>query len=275
MTGTFEGSLGWYPEKFKEGQVPSNDFASFSIPTWSNLAIFPGGRQDPEILKLEREYPEEMFQERFGGVPCPPAGLVFKEFRTIHHVRETTIADGPVYLWIDPGYAGAYAVEVVQIIGDHVFVVDEIYEQKLVTSEIIQIANKRPWWKQVQSGVIDIAAKQHQAMPAVLSSDKVGIVEGIERYHTFLNVNPLTNEPQITIDPKCKGLISEHGGCPNPFTGQSQTYRYKMDKEGMVIGEDPEDKNNHAIKAIIYGLVDRFGYAVVNPNRMKPKVRIY
>jgi hypothetical protein len=285
-TGTMEGSLGWYPEKFQEGRIASDDFASFSIPSWSNLAIFPGGRQDTEILKLERELPEELFLERFGGIPCPPAGLVFKEFKTTHHVKEFDLVDAPVYLWIDPGYAGAYAVEVIQIVGDNVYVVDEIYEQNLVTEEIIQIANKKPWWKNVAGGVIDIAARQHQAMPAVaeiwrdkaelvLRSQKVGIIEGIERYRTFLKVNPLTNEPQIFIAPHCKGIISEHGGCPNPFTGQTATYRYKTDKDGMVISEEPEDKNNHGIKAIIYGLVDRFGYATVSADRMRPKVRIY
>jgi hypothetical protein len=29
------------------------------------------------------------------------------------------------------------------------------------------------------------------------------------------------------------------------------------------VGDIPEDKNNHGVKALIYGLVDRFGYGYV------------
>ena len=304
-TGTMEGSLGWYPEKFQEGKVPSEDFASFSIPSWSNLAIFPGGRQDPEILKLERELPEDLFKERFGGIPCPPAGLVFKEFKTTHHVRSIAemfditdihpnsavtalIPNVPVELCIDPGTAVAYAVLVVQKVFDVPYIVGEIYEQGLTTDEVIDICQQprnAHWWNQVCGGVIDIAARQRQAMipvadvwlkkaNLVLRSNKVGIVEGIERLRTFLKVDPLSNVPNKIIAPHCKGIISEFGGCPNPFTSQAATYRYKTDKEGVVISEEPEDKNNHGIKAYIYWLVDQFGYATVSAERLRPKVRI-
>ena len=114
MTGTFEGSVGWYPQMYALGQTPNEDIKSFSLPTWTNLAVFPQGREDPEILRQERLLPSDLFQERFAGVPCPPAGLVFDEFRLSHHVREIK-PQGAVYLAVDPGYAGAYAVEVVQV----------------------------------------------------------------------------------------------------------------------------------------------------------------
>ena len=286
LSGTFESSIGWYVERFNEGQSPNDSLKSISLPSWTNLVIFPGGREDPEIKRMEAELPEDLFMERFGGIPCPPTGLVFKEFRNTHHVREVELFEGPVYLWIDPGYAGAYAVEAVQISGDVVYVIDEIYERHKTTEEIIQIAQHKPWWPQVRGGAIDIAARQHQAMGSVeeqwlkqvglvLISNRVEIEEGIERYRTFLKINPITNEPNIFINPNCKGLISEHGGCPNPFTGHPGVYRYKLDKDSNVISEKPEDKNNHAIKAIIYGLVDKFGYASVSLEKLKPKVKVY
>jgi len=271
MTGTFEGSVGWYPQMYALGQTPNEDIKSFSLPTWTNLAVFPQGREDPEILRQERLLPSDLFQERFAGVPCPPAGLVFDEFRINHHVREIE-PDGAVYLAVDPGYAGAYAVEAVQITGDRVEAIDEVYEQGLTTQQVIKICQMRPWWSRVEGGAIDIAARQHQAMPAVaevwlkeaeihLRSRKVRIVEGIERMRTFLKINPLTNQPNIFFDPRCKGIISEFGGGPNPFTGQQAVYRYRMGRESEIVSEEPEDKNNHGIKAMIYFLVDRFGFA--------------
>jgi len=56
-------------------------------------------------------------------------------------------------------------------------------------------------------------------------------------------------------------LISELGGCPNPKDGQTRVYKWKMDREGNVVGDVPEDKNCDATKAIIYGLIDLFGYS--------------
>ena len=272
-TGTFESSLGWYPETWKLYQLPCQAGKSLSLPTWSKRTIYPGGEHDPEIERLRIAYASQpdYFMERFGGVPCPPHGLVFGEFRYLTHVKEMSVADAPVYLWIDPGYAGAYAVEVVQFDHDTVNVVDEVYVQGMVTEQVIQICLQRPWWRLVQGGVVDIAALQHQAMPAVaevwqekaklrLISNKVQEAAGRERLHTFLNVNPIDHQPRFYVAPKCTGLLSEFGVCPNPFTGQAAPYVWKQDKAGVVVGEEPDDKNNHGIKAVTYGLVAKYGY---------------
>jgi hypothetical protein len=271
-TGTFEGSIGWYPELWKQYQLPGQQGKSFSIPTWSNLQKFPGGIDDPEIQRLKANHPEDYFLERFGGVPCPPKGLVFPLFRYLTHVRELAVQDAPVYLWIDPGYAGAYAVEVIQVFEDAVYVVDEIYEQGLVTEQIIDLCLQKSWWPLVKGGAVDIAALQHQAMPAVaevwvkkaklrLATNKVEIDQGRDRLNTFLNVNPIDHAPRFFVDSHCYGLLSEFGVCPNPHTGQTAPYMWKKDRTGtIVIGSEPEDKNNHAIKAVIYGLIDKFGY---------------
>jgi len=276
-TGTFEGSLGWYPEKWKLYQLPGQAGQSFSLPSWSNRHVYPGGYNDPEIQRLKGKYSDDYFKERFGGVPCPPKGLVFPEFRYLTHVKEMAIEDKPVYLWVDPGYDGAYAVEAVQLDGETVCVVDEIYEQGLVTEQITEAVMQKPWFRLVEGGAVDIAARQHQAMPAVeeiwatprsrdgwpgirLTSNRVEEAEGRERMHTFLTVNPIDHQPRFFVAPGCKGILSEFGVCPNPFTEEAAPYKWKEDRLGTVIGQHPEDKNNHGIKAAIYGLVDRFGF---------------
>jgi phage terminase large subunit len=50
------------------------------------------------------------------------------------------------------------------------------------------------------------------------------------------------------------------GGMPNPISGRTEVYSWKKDQEGNIIGESPENKFNHACKALAYGLVDRFGF---------------
>ena len=119
LAGTFEGSLGWYPQMHISWSVPTEDEQSFSLPSYTNQHLYPGGREDPEILKLEREASDDFFMERIEGIPSPPKGLVFPEFRPNIHVGDIQYEEGlPVQLWMDPGYAGAYAVEVIQMVGD-------------------------------------------------------------------------------------------------------------------------------------------------------------
>lgn len=280
LSGTFEGSLGWYPQMFQAWQHSSNkEEKSFSLPSYSNQYLYPGGRQDPEILALERASSDDFFMERIEGIPSPPQGMVFTEIRPDIHVQEVKYEPGiPVHIWIDPGYAEAYACEIVQVVNDQVRVIDEIYERNLVTEEIIEIAQSREWWRDAQFGVIDVAGYQHQAMAApaevwmeqtgiYFDSQKVRINEGTERLKAFLKTDPVDQrEPRIVFNPRCKGILSEFGVQPNPFDGQTRAYRWKMDRDGNIVGQNPEDRYNHGVKAVIYGLINRYGYGYITEN---------
>lgn len=295
LTGTFESSVGWYADMWKELQLQPNVWQgrSISLPTWGNLAIYPGGRTDPEILAAEASMTEEEFLERFGGVPCPPAGVVFKTFRHIEHVVPVHFAeqldnqpnpkaplrheelgwilpnDTRMEIWIDPGYAGAYAVGFFAIWGGLVFQLDEVYERHTVAEQVIlrAMTEKGYLWQRVRkdaskhgyAGVIDIAARQHQGMESheevwrrvggvLLRSQGVKIADGISRHRTFLR-DPMTQTPRIFHDPKCVEYIREYG-----------KYKYPKMTDGRATTELPIDKDNHGMKTIAYGLVANFGY---------------
>jgi len=268
MAGTFEEEdyVGWYRELFQLGMSANKlELKSFSLPTWTNTIVFPGGRNDTEILNQEAGMTAERFQERFGGVPCPKTGRVVTEFANAIHVKDCPFnKDLPVELAIDPGYRGAYAVLAIQDYKDHLKVIDEIYVQGVVTKDIILMCKKRDWWSAVQGGAIDIAAKQHQAMAAPvevwldegkisLQSKKVSIEDGIDLLRTHLKQHPVTGQPGIEIDPTCRGFISECGGGKPPVENGGIWMR---DKNTLK----PIDKNNHACKALSYYLANKFGF---------------
>jgi len=289
LSGTFESSLGWYPEHFLRWQLPNADDArSYSLPSWTNTEIYPGGRSDPEILALEAACSPDWFLERYGGIPTPPKGRVFSEFQlTLHTGVGKEFEFDPsldVYIFVDPGFASAYAILATQKRGEHLYIVDEIYEKGFVTSDMIAITKQKPWFNKIVGGAIDIAALQHQAQPAVaevwqkearvhLRSQKVKIQDGIEATKRLLVINPITNSPLLHINVKCKGLISEMGGCASPLDGQTKVYTWRMDREGNVVGDVPDDKNNHACKALAYGIVDLFGYSSARSHQ--PKIRFF
>ena len=74
-----------------------------------------------------------------------------------------------------------------------------------------------------------------------------GLLDGIARLRTYLE-DPATGEPRIIFDPKCVMTIREFG-----------KYQYRGGLEGRPIPEEPIDRDNHALKALSYWLVDRFG----------------
>ncbi len=273
LAGTFESSVGWYPQLFKAWRQGGPDRRSFSLPSWTNRTLYPGGRDDAQLAALQADSTDDFFMERIAGQPVPPQGLVVPEIRSDVHVRDISYVPGlPVRLAIDPGYAGAYAVEALQYIDGREVIVDEIYERGLVTEEIIAMAQSRRWWPDVEGGVIDVAGYQHHSMAAPaeawledgkvsLSAGRVSINDGTQRLRSFLKAPAGDRGPKLLIAAHCKGILSELGVTPNPFDGQTRPYRWKTDREGNVVGRVPEDRYNHAVKAVIYHLVDKYGYA--------------
>lgn len=284
FSGTFEHDsyLSWYADQFEKWTVENEENgAAFSIPTWANLAIFPGGLENPKILELKDKSPnEEWFLERYGGVPCPPPTAVFKEFRIKTHVTtdaefvefrtdeggSTLTRNGEpvrkeVELAIDPGFNGAYAVLAIQTDGPFVNVVDEVYRQYTDAEFIIDECKQRPWWQNVKnSGVIDIAGTQHHGLAShvevwhnlagiTLESVRVDIPPGMARMRDFLKVREDIG-PRLRYSPKCKNSIREFA-----------LYQYRGVEEGRSTSEKPIDAYNHSAKALAYWLVARYGFS--------------
>ena len=293
LSGTMEGSLGWFPGLVDAWAYGTEDAQSFKVPSWLNTMLYPGGRNDPEILRFERESGDDYFMERMAGVPRPPSGRVFPEFRPDVHIQDVEWEPGePVYLWEDPGYGGgsAHAIEFAQVINGQIRVFDEIYVRGLIQKEVIYLVMKQPWWADGAGRVLvsDPHYKdQHHSMDSVsevwmdeaglyAGGKKIRILEGVERMKAFLKPDPLTGVPGIIWSPRCRGILSEFGAMPHPiapYEGQTKLYRWKTDRDGNVVGEIPEDSNNHGIKACIYGMVEKFGYGLSRSKTVIPVKR--
>ena len=290
MSGTMESSLGWYPQlRIQWAANLDQTKAAFSLPTYSNLYLYPGGANDPEILRLKSETPDSFYMERVEGVPCPPRGLVFPEFTVDLHVSSDCVyrPGDPVSVWYDPGYGHACALEAAHVRGSEVDVFDELYVRGMDAEDVIDMAMGQPWWKDVRHLVIDVAGQYHQGQRPPVSQvwthktglvargQKVGVNEGSERFRWFLKVDPVTRRPRIRWSPSCRGILSELGANVNPLDKQIHTYNWDVDRDGFVRGKVPLDLWNDGIKATIYGLVDRFGYVILPNSQQLVKIRYY
>lgn len=287
-SGTFEGSAGWYPEIFDEWKGLNIDGGvSFSLPTWGNNFIFPGGRNDPEVLRMERAYSKVpgLFDERCGAVPVPPVGLVFRQFRETVHLDTSSKyqPNRPVYLFVDPsagtlpyavGAAQFYTAEEVGFVYkeppvdaiDFVHVIDRIYARDQGDEEVIAEAMHRVWWADVRGGAIDVEAPDSKRRwlkygHVNLAAAKVPQIEGIRRLQSFLYYKKDESgsgydwPPHLLIHPDVEELPYEfrHYKRPTPVGGRTD-----IDKEPK--DEPPSNQPNHLIKALWYLLIARYGY---------------
>lgn len=287
LVGTLEGSMGYYPQLLQAWAVDNDrDEQSFRLPSWTNTHYYPGGRQDPEILRLERESSDQYFMERIGGEVVPPRGLVISEFRADLHVRDVQWdPDYPVYMCEDPGYGSqsAHALPVYQNINHQIRVFDEIYERGITTQEMIRLAQRRDWWKAPKKQLVcDPHYKdQHHATHSVSEiwrysdagiypedNERVPIGPGIERLKGYFKPDH-TGAPGIIIAPHLQGLLSELGAALDPFDSKSyHPWKWKEDRFGDPVGMEPLDLYNHSCKALIYSIVHNFGYAHAQERRV-------
>lgn len=295
ISGTMERELGMWFRQLALHWAPGVDGkASFRLPSYSNYAWYPGGRNDPKILRAEQEQSDEWFKERIEGIPVPPKGLVFGEVDASVHVRDSAYnPDLPVYMGEDPGYGSelthAHALEVYQIAQDYTAAgqpyqqirgIDEIFQHGTITKDIIEIAMGREWWRSpkflfsdphykdqhhANSSVAEIWIKEAGIVPGPKA--RIPVMPGIERLKSFLKADPVSKLPKIVFSPKQKGLLSNFGLVPNPLGragsedhGAMRPYRWKTDRQGAVYGQIPDDKDCDAVKATWYFLVDHFGY---------------
>tara|TARA_R110000868_G_scaffold386549_1_gene654846 strand:- start:1099 stop:2493 length:1395 start_codon:yes stop_codon:yes gene_type:complete len=293
MGGTLEKAAGWYVDCYNRWRGVNKEGAtSFSIPTWSNLSIFPGGREDAEIKLLEATLPPDLFMERFGAVPMPAYGLVFKEFDYTKHVADLEPMDLPVELAIDPGYTGAYAVLAIQQAGGLMRVIDEVYARYGVAQDVIAECKRRPWWDAVPkiadgktAGVIDVAGKQHQGMAShveiwakdggvALRSRPVSIEDGILVVRNLLKNPADEGRPRIVFDSGLSSL-KDFEGHPLGVLGEFGMYRYPDKTALQAVNDRPIDKYNHALKALGYYEYDKHGPVMGRKVNNKRKQRGY
>lgn len=267
LVGTMKDNFGWYASLIDELQSPGNPWRgeTYSLPAWSNTYLYPGGENDPEIERLRLVLPDDEFQRTVAAKRVPSKALVFPEFSYREHVRDCPFDEGKaVHIWIDPGYyPSAYVVLAVQFHGREVWLIDEIYLNYHTHSQVIALAKKRPWWRNVRRAVIDFAGRQHHAEKSAEEvwraeagktphSQEIGILDGIARHRSFLQgeVGPDgSRHPRLYHDPKCKNTLEEY-----------KKYKRPTDRDGNATDDMPRDEHNHAMKAIAYGLVDHFGF---------------
>lgn len=274
-SGTMEDAQQWWIDWMLMGRRDNHlGVKSYSIPTWTNRVEFPGGRNDSEILRLEKFYPEDIFLMRVAAEARPSRFRVLKEF-TSDLVKEVDVPEDANWeIWVDYGYATAYALLFVawwnNEDGEKVFhFADELYEQGKTTRDIHMICEANPIWPLVSMGVIDVAGRGHRDA----NESAIEIWEQLTSFkweHRYWNesvqierLRSSAKQNHFTISPNCRGLLAE-AGLGEPVFPEMHVWKYATDRDGRILGEKPLDKWNHSSKAMAYGMLHHLGQVSYN-----------
>jgi hypothetical protein len=307
LTGTFEGSLGWYPTLHTDWKSPyvqeRDNVASYSIPSPANIFVYRGGFDDPEIRAMEAELGPDEFSERVLAVASPPKNRVHATFDVLTHVLPEPPEYDPRYpVWagIDPGFSGApshYAVEVYQerflpCKLKHWQGIWEFHNCGVHPSLVIEECKKQEWWGNpmlqlvidqagrkigvVQGSTLtpdaEVWLKESGHMPF---SQLIDIMPGIRKLDSLLNrcSDPKCGEPVLVFSPLQKGVIAELGGGPHPHDKSTHVYQWMTARDGTVTGRTPHDAWNDGVKATTYCFVRMQGFTLGPSGRQKIRVK--
>lgn len=117
-TGVPEGSskTSLLFDLWTRGQDPSKPaWASWRMPSWTNTIIFPGGRQDPEILDAEDDLTPDEFDRQYGAMFVDRAGRVMSEWDDEIHLKDLQLnPKWPLYFAVDFGYTNDWVLLAIQ-----------------------------------------------------------------------------------------------------------------------------------------------------------------
>jgi hypothetical protein len=136
--------LYWAYERGQDAQ--KSQWASWRMPSWTNTSVFPGGRNDPEILEAEDDLTEDEFNRQYGGMFVERIGRVMSQWDDEAHLTDLSYNPTmPLYAALDYGYTNDWVwLWIQQDMWGQVYVIGEERWRMMDTEEVCtDILNKR------------------------------------------------------------------------------------------------------------------------------------
>lgn len=269
----------WFYDLYQRGQDPNHpEWWSYKSPTWENDIVFPGGRNDPEIIEVRNTLATEVFDQEYGAEFTSFAGRIYSEFDEGYHVIDDYAfnPEWPNYVAFDFGFRNPFVCLNIQVDPmDNIYVWDEYYERNLPTPEHARRLKSMIHWR-VDGGFYDPAGPDEAASLVQIWQNsqeynneylkRVNLSPannewkaGVERVKEFLKLREVEVsdgvkqiKPKLFVARDCKQTIREFN-----------TYRVKEASEKVSESRDPKDeprkKDDHAMDALRYFIVGQFG----------------
>jgi hypothetical protein len=228
------------------------------FPSWANNVIFPGGRQDPEILEAEADLTEDEFNRQYGAQFVDKVGAVMQEWDDdIHLINVDYNPAWPLYMAVDYGFTNPFVVLFIQIDEwGHVYV---IKEERWVGVDTVFVAEdlllKYPGLVKKCLRIYPDPAEPDDTytlsnmlkIPAMtgtggeLKTRLALIRQALKTKPTHVPVGHPDRKPGLFVDHSCKELAWE----------MREGYRWPEHRSEVTSEkEHPMDKDNHGTEAL-------------------------
>jgi hypothetical protein len=265
----------WLYELFTLGQHPDYpEWESWKFPSWENPYVYPGGRQDPEIIEIERTTIVPWFLQEVGADFSAFVGKIYEDWDDTKHVREVKYNPAwPNYIAFDFGFVNPLAAIEFQVSpDDRVWIWREHYQSYWRLEDHLRYLAQRP---QPDGYKIDLTfgdAADPEAIQTInemfapcygMPEAKTNWRQGVDLVNKFVKLQQVGDadeygtphdEPRMFVDFSCKNFIREI----NNYRAASAP------KTGTNPREDAKKTDDHAMDAIRYGLMHIFELGVTH-----------
>lgn len=258
----------WLYKQWQMGQNPNfPEWDSWQFPSWANTHVYPGGRQDPEILQLEAGLDQEEFDQEIGAEFSSFVGKIYKEFDEKLHVKDVAYDPTlPNYIAFDWGFTNPLAAVEFQVDADDNIRVWRLHYKAWMTlhDHIEELKSRQqPEGYKITMCFGDAANPEKIAEINQLFAPCMGDIaakedwsEGVMLVKRFLKpyktglydqYGEEILKPKFFIDFSCTDMIREFNN-----------YKSKSAARGRNAPELPQGIDDHALDAIRYALMHLF-----------------
>jgi hypothetical protein len=243
---------------YQRGQDPTKtQWKSWRMPSWTNNVMFPGGRNDPEIIEAEDDLTEDEFQRQYEGKFVQRVGRVMKEWDDEKHIIDCPYnRDWPLFAAVDYGYTNDWVWLWIQLDQfNNVYVIGEHRFQLRDTEEIARVEFKdHPLTQKLIAIYPDPAAPDDSnVLRRVLGVPTRLNTGGEIKTRLSLIRSALKLRPQHLPDdhPEKKPALFVDRSCTELIREMSRDYRWpENSSEVRNDSELPQDKDNHGPEAL-------------------------
>lgn len=258
---------------YQRGLTPkaqARGWRSWKMPSWTNTVVFPGGRNDPEILDAEDDLTKDEFDRQYGAEFSEKTGVVMKEWDDDLHLGDFSYEPSwQTFMAVDYGFTNPFVVLVIQVgpFGE-IRVIWEKRYQYLDTPEVADdIMNTIPGLVRACTTLYPDPAEPDDTrtlermlrIPAQYNTGgplkvRLGLIRrALKPRNSYLIEGHPERLPTLQVDRSCTGLALE----------MREKYKWPEHKsEVRSDSEQPLDKDNHGPEALgrffkgYYGGVD-------------------
>lgn len=254
----------WLYEQWMLGQNPEfPEYESWKFPSWYNVAIYPGGENDPEIKLLKRTMSSTSFTQEIAADFGAFLGKIYGDWDVSKHIKNHEYNPAwPNYIAFDFGFTNPTAAVEFQIDPqDRIYVWREYYKSFTRLETTLYDMKNREQPKDYKIDLCFGDAADPEAIETINAkfapcvgdpNAKTNWRDGIDLVTSFLERDegedeygaPLEKVPALFVDPRCENTIREFNN-----------YKADPKSNGTNTAEAAKKQDDHAMDALRYGLV--------------------